>query len=253
MSAIIIENDTITIGGDTHSIRRIQYRVESGYLVLWNPMRQLERLPVSGIVDANGAPFTDQSIIDYLDGIINQPEDTGSGLSAAERAAIIAEAVAQASGSGPASEDGWVQYADTQYTPAAPFTVQPGAWTPIPNDGLNVIDAHGPTGVVFYDGAKITPDQSGDGVNITINFSAISSQAQTDCEFAIDIGGTIGRIFPRTFTCADSAGSVKPISFSFSGYTLGTWKANGGELQIKTEHAVSIYGVSIIIGRYSKA
>lgn len=92
MPILSIINDVLAIGSDSYSTRILRYKVEGGDLVLYNSLAQLARRPVAGITNAAGQPFTDQSIIEYLDGIVNQEE---TGLSSADRAAIVSDVLAQ--------------------------------------------------------------------------------------------------------------------------------------------------------------
>lgn len=158
---------------------------------------------------------------------------------------------------------GWMQYSDTQYTEVSPFISPVQTDFVLPNNGSFILDSQKPIGVTdLFDIAnqhiigidnKAGDGQGGNGLNITILFDAISTQNATEIDFSIDIGGTIGKIFPRTLSFSKSAGEVDNFSLSFSGYNLDTWVQNGGKVTLNAEHEISIFNIIFIIGIYHRA
>lgn len=102
MPVLSIDNNLLSLDSDNYSTNLLRYKVEGGDLVLSTPLAQIARLPVASITDANGQAYTDQSIMEYLDAELVKDRTGDAGavsvtatLSAAERAAIVADVAAQ--------------------------------------------------------------------------------------------------------------------------------------------------------------
>lgn len=75
----------------------------------------------------------------------------------------------------------------------------------------------------------------------------------TKVTVAIDIGGTVGEIYKRDFITSKGIGVEHYYLSSFSGYTLGTWQANGGAVKIISDYDVEIYNIRYVLTRTHKA
>jgi hypothetical protein len=148
---------------------------------------------------------------------------------------------------------GWAQYADTQYTVGSPLSVAADTDTVLPNNALNNIDSQKPTDVdTFYDGTIIT-GRSGDGIAITVDMLAKPTNTNTSyIEIWFDIGSGQD-LYKRIITFPKGNGVERPINFSVSGYTLGTWEANGATVYVKADNTVDLYDIRYVITRTSKA
>lgn len=154
---------------------------------------------------------------------------------------------------------GWAQYNDTVLTSVSPQVISQGTTSVIQNNGLSVIESQLPMGVAsFYDAAtqKITPDTSGDSYVVRISFTAFtSSNAGALATIQLDIGGAQNVILKRGFTFPKGSGVANAIDISTTNlvYSLGTFVANGGEVQIFSEVGdTSIYDVSYVVDRVHK-
>lgn len=149
---------------------------------------------------------------------------------------------------------GWAQYADTQYTLAAPFSISADTDTILPNNGLAVIDSQKPSDVTtFYADGKIL-GRSGDGIMITVDCNAVpSSASSTYVEIWFDIGGSVGELYRRIVTFPKGNGVLRPINFTVAGYTLGTWEANGAITHVRSDGPVDISDIRYVITRTHKA
>lgn len=151
---------------------------------------------------------------------------------------------------------GWVNITDGLYTEGSPFQPPTGQWTHMVFGNANVLDTQKPLDVdeLFDLVSSTITGRAGDGIAVTIEFTAEPTTAtQTFLEAAIDIGGAVGRIYPRTLTFPKGQGNPRTISFSFNGYTLDTWEANGGKLVFNPNAAIDIYGARIVVHRTHKA
>lgn len=147
-------------------------------------------------------------------------------------------------------DTGWAQYADTQYTSGAPFSVVADTDTIVPNNGLGVLDSQKPSDVVtFYDGSVIT-GRFNDGITVTVDLSVVPTSAGTTLvEFWFDIGGGIPPIYPRLVSFPKGSGVTRPINFTVTGYTLDTWEANGATLYCRGNGPFDIYNIRYVITR----
>lgn len=148
---------------------------------------------------------------------------------------------------------GWAQYSDTQYTDIATFDIVADTDTILPNNAGLIIDSQKPADVTtFYDGTVIT-GRAGDGLGFTFDCSVIPTVGASFVEFWVDIGGGLDPIYRRIISFPKGAGVVRPISFTVSAYTLGTWEANGGTIYTRSDGDVSIYDIRYVLHRLHKA
>ena len=153
---------------------------------------------------------------------------------------------------------GWAQYTDDQYTSGSPLVITEGNTTTLDINGATTIKSQLPTGVTdFYDVAtsKILGVNNGDGFLFRINFKAFTSSPSGIAKIKLDIGGSQGVILPRAFTFPKGTGLANAQEYSSTNlyYTLGTFVANGGDLQVESFRGdTSIYDISLLIQRISK-
>jgi hypothetical protein len=150
---------------------------------------------------------------------------------------------------------GWATYVDTQYpNVGTPFSVSANTDTNLPNNSGSKDESQIPTDIVeFYDGSTIT-GRNGDGMDIMIYFKATSSAANQYIDVWIDIGGSIGELYRKTYTFPKGAGSEAGIMYSLaSAYTLGTWESNGGTVKIRSSASCTVYGITYNFDRTHKA
>ena len=161
---------------------------------------------------------------------------------------IINELVVCANGTG------WAQYEDTVYTSGSPFSVSASTDTVLPNNKGNTLETQKPNDVTtFYDGTVIT-GRNGDGILITIDCTVEpTSGTATYAEFWLDIGGAVGELYRRIISFPKGTGVARPVNFTVSGYTLGTWETNGATVYVSSDGPIDIYGIRYVITRTHKA
>lgn len=155
---------------------------------------------------------------------------------------------------------GWGYYVDTQYAVGSQLSVLADTDTLLPNNKGSVIESQKPTDVdTFYDGSVIT-GRNGDDIIVSIDFFITPTNVNTTlCEVWLDItGGTgtpanLANLYRRQITFPKGSGVERKVSFSHSGYTLGTWEANGAQVYIRTNGTATVYGASYILKRTHKA
>lgn len=144
---------------------------------------------------------------------------------------------------------GWGDYIDTQYTEGSPFVPTVGIWQPLPNNALAGPRDHEPVGLPLYGDGKIRGFE-GDALTITVEMAAKpTTGTETYLDMAIDIGGTIGRIFPSTKSFPRGLGFERYFHFTVGCYTLDTWEANGGTVVIRPNADIEIYNIRYVITR----
>lgn len=160
----------------------------------------------------------------------------------------VADVTASGGGSG------WAQYADTVYTSGSPLLVLADTDTLLPNNKGGVLEGQLPSDIAtFYDGTVIT-GRNGDDITITVDMKALPTSAGTTyIEVWFDIGGAVGELYRRIVSFPKGNGVVRPINFTVSGYTLGTWEANGATAYVRANGPVSIYDIRYVISRNHKA
>jgi len=157
--------------------------------------------------------------------------------------------------------NGWAQYKDDQYTSGSPLVINSGSTTTIDNNSATSITSQLPIGVdSFYDNAtsRITPENSGDAYLLRVDFSAFTSSPSGLAKVKIDIGDGItpNVILERSFTFPKGTGLSNATNYSTttSIYSLGTFLANGGLVQVESVTGnTSVYDINFVITRVHKA
>lgn len=150
---------------------------------------------------------------------------------------------------------GWATYVDTQYTDSVnAFTLPALQDTTLPNNAGSKIESQLPIDVTtFYDGSVIT-GRNGDNIDVMCYFKAEPTAANQWLDVWIDIGGSVGELYRQTFAFPRGAGTPRGILYALpSGYTLGTWEANGGTIYLRSNDEVNIYGINLNVDRSHKA
>jgi hypothetical protein len=152
---------------------------------------------------------------------------------------------------------GWASYRDTAYTSGAPFTITAGTSAYLPNNAGTVLDRYIQTDTPsLYNAGTglITPRNVGDYQVITVRFLATCTNPNTAMDFGIDLGAPIGVAFRATTPFPRGTGVEHPFSFVCPCYSLDTFVANGGKVQISAFTGdVSIYNIEYQIARVFSA
>lgn len=142
-------------------------------------------------------------------------------------------------------------YDDTQYTTGAPFAlaVLDGSVN-LPNNAGIAYISQVPSVLTngFYNLGKIQ-GYNNSFFNVTMEFSVRPTTASSDIclKTSIDIGGTVGEIYPRNFTLSKGSGIEHFYSASFLYYTRDTFELNGGLVKVSTENGpVAIYNIRYV-------
>ena len=149
-------------------------------------------------------------------------------------------------------QSGWAVYQDTEYNSANPFflTEAQGVVT-LPNNAGIKIESQKPTFLTtFYDAltAKIT-GLNGMGLNVLVEYTCRTPSNATGIRITntIDIGGTIGKLYPNDVNLVKGSGIDNYFLRSAAGYTLGTWESNGGIPQVQAFGAsVEIFDIRYV-------
>lgn len=121
------------------------------------------------------------------------------------------------------------------------------------NAGTTIVTQHPVDVAALYSAGKIT-GREGDGIGITIELTFTPSSAlASNLYLAIDIGGSVGEIYPRDFAILKGSGVAHKISYVTMAYTLDTWEANGGTVKIESDGPGDVTGVRYVIHRLHKA
>ena len=94
--------------------------------------------------------------------------------------------------------------------------------------------------------------RNGDSIDIMLYFKAVPSAINSEIDIWINIGGAVGELYRQTilFRGTTEKGAMYTIP---SGYTLGTWEANGGVIYLKSSVNMQVYGVTLNLDRSHKA
>lgn len=142
---------------------------------------------------------------------------------------------------------GWADYMDTQYNDTSRFTATAGTLVHFPNNAGMIRDTQIPEYINnsggFYNGTHIL-GRTGDAYLIAISGVAEPQATNTNCEFYVTIGGSVGNLPLRLFTFPKGVGLNSDYQFSSLEYTLDTWEANGGNITIFCNNNVEFWNTS---------
>ena len=157
-------------------------------------------------------------------------------------------------------QDGGATYYDGQYTEASPFVVVANVTTTLPNNKATVEEAQLPVDLTtLYDGTGILATQ-GDGMLVTVSFLLKPTVTATDeVQVWMDTTAAVGtpaadaNLLKDTTAFKQLVGAERPILYSLNAQASALWATNGARINIKTNGACNIYGISYTINRVSKA
>lgn len=152
--------------------------------------------------------------------------------------------------------DGWADYTDTTYTSASPLSLTASTKITLPNHAQIIRDSEIPIDIdsLFSIADTTITGRNGDGLNVLIEFKVKpTTAAVTKITVTIDIGGTVGEIYPRDFILTKGNGVEHYYLSSFGAYTLDTWETNGGKVKIVSDAAADVYDIRYVLTRTHKA
>ena len=151
--------------------------------------------------------------------------------------------------------DGWVRYQDTGDSEGSPQVLTASTDNVITIVDADPIDDEKPIDLganQLWTGNKITPIRRGDVYLIRFDFLADIDNVSGYFDYKIDIDGSIGVIFNKSFTFPKGSGVTHGFSFTEMIYTLDTFILNGGNIVINPSHTMNIWNKSITIQRVYK-
>ena len=156
----------------------------------------------------------------------------------------------------PPTWTGWGDYVNGEYTEASPLQPAVGQWTLVDWDNVTVRDSQKPLDVetLFDLTTSGITGRNGDGLMCAVELiGKPTTNNPTYVDFAIDIGGAIGRIYPQEFSFPRGQGVARPRTIPFPPYTLDTWEANTGRIAVNPNAGIDLYGFRVVVHRTHKA
>ena len=150
---------------------------------------------------------------------------------------------------------GYVIYTDSVHTEGDPQVL-----TASTDNDITIVDAspnktQAPNDLgsdELWTANKITPITVGDAYLVRFEFNAKIANSAGWFDMKIDINGLIGDIFTQVQTFPKGADTEHGFSVTNLIYTLDTFKANGGTIQINPSHEMEIYDKVVTIHRVYK-
>lgn len=149
-------------------------------------------------------------------------------------------------------QSGFASYMDTTYNSVTPYTLLadsvekfPFRWTSKTDEkylpyGIDSLFSRADSTLIFPQGTAF---------DMMLYFYAEPSN-NTDqwVDVWVDIGGTIGVLYPQTFIFPKGVGTARGILYALpSAYALNTFEANGGTIYIQSNHDLEIYDSNLNI------
>lgn len=145
---------------------------------------------------------------------------------------------------------GWAAYFHT----GAAQSFVAGVKQTLTNNAGTKIETQLPPDVTALYASNLIPGRNGDAIGVAVELTFTPSSALASNLFmAIDIGGTVGEIYPEDFPIFRGSGVPHKISYIILAYTLDTWAANGGAVKVEVDGPGTVTGVRYVIHRLHKA
>lgn len=194
-----------------------------------------------------------------IDSLVDNSDAAFANLAAVETFLQDSTSGFSSAGSTASTTTGWAVYNDTQYTSGSPLAISSGQKRTLPNNAGSVIESQLPSDVDhFYvnSGDTTITGRNGDGLLWTIEFKVKPTSAASDIRVytAVDIGGSVGEIYPRELSLTKGNGIEHYYLITNSGYTLDTWESNGGKVKIQAINGpIAVYDIRYVITRTHRA
>lgn len=149
---------------------------------------------------------------------------------------------------------GAIQFTDTQYTDLSRLSITADTLTALPNNKGGVLILQQVEGIenwIDNTGLITPPNGNGDGYDLRVTFVADPSVNNRNLTISIDIGFA-DPIASETKRLARGSNVDTDVLFTLPIYTLGTFLANGGRINIECDGAVEVYDIVFFISRTYK-
>ncbi len=154
----------------------------------------------------------------------------------------------------PYFQAGWVNLADSQYTPAAPLVIAAGVRTQLTVNALgaatNRTYANG-LHVDVWSGNVFRPAVLGETYKIRWT-ATVSHDGAGTAEYAtleMDIGGSVGVTAAKRISLTKGVGVEDKLSLDFTLFCLDTFGKNGGRLYLTPSADVEVHSQALFIQR----
>lgn len=151
---------------------------------------------------------------------------------------------------------GWVEYVDTTYR-STDWDIAANDTVTLRMAGHSIRDMQIPLDLdsMFNRSDTTIIGRNGDGLSISIEFDVEpSTNSDTYFDLWIDIGGGVRPLYGRTTSLPKGNGVEHHFSYSYTGFTLDTWEANGGKVKMSPNANIRVNGdIVILLTRTHKA
>lgn len=148
------------------------------------------------------------------------------------------------------SESIWADYTDTTYTDASPLSLTASNKITLFNNADVIRDGFLPDHIdsLYSRSDSTILGKNGRSMLLTIEFKIRPTTASnTKVTVAVDIGGSVGELYPRDFIMTKGNGVTHYYLSSFGAYTLDTWETNGGKVKIEVDAAAELFDLRYVI------
>lgn len=145
---------------------------------------------------------------------------------------------------------GWAAYVHT----GSGQSLSAATKATLTNDAGTVIETQKPSDIDDFYASGLITGREGDAIAVAIELTFTPDDGTaSNLYMAIDIGGSVGEIYPKDFPITGGASVDHKISYDIAAYTLDTWEANGGAVKVEADGPGVVTGVRYVIHRIHKA
>lgn len=122
------------------------------------------------------------------------------------------------------------------------------------NNAGTTIETQKPSDISAFYASSLITGREGDGIAVGIELTFTPDDATaSNLYIAIDIGGSVGEIYPKDFPITGGASVAHKISYNITAFTLDTWELNGGAVKVEADGPGVVTNVRYVIHRIHKA
>jgi hypothetical protein len=145
---------------------------------------------------------------------------------------------------------GWGAYVHTGSTQALAANTK----VTLTNNAGTILHVQKPSDIAAFYSSGLITGREGDGIAFAAEMTFMPDDGTaSNLSLAIDIGGSVGEVYPAEYPIIHGALVAHKISYNISAYTLDTWEANGGVVKVEVDGPGVVSGVRYVIHRIHKA
>lgn len=152
---------------------------------------------------------------------------------------------------------GWWEIDDNTFTGVSPQVIPSNTRTKLQINADAVVETYGANGLSassIWDDTnyRITPPSIGDSYIFRVAFNADPVQNNRNLTVDLDVSGTTGIVFEKSFRLVRGAGNDTKVDITSSVFALSDFVTNGGEIYVTCDGSISLSDIKLYIQKVTQ-